>query len=113
MFSLIVLKELEIVAPRDPPPGVAARGGAARRAAVALPFPGTQCVVPGSTPMGSGGGVRCAGRGFEGGPGTPGECPERVRFGRGAPPLSTLGTLGTLGTSLSTPLPDLSVIDER
>ncbi len=52
MFSLIVLKELEIVAPRDPPPGVAARGGAARRAAVALPFPGTQCVVPGSTPIG-------------------------------------------------------------
>ncbi len=54
---------------------MAAGGGAALRAAVALPFPATQCVVPGSTPMGSGGGVRCAGRGFEGGPGTPGKSP--------------------------------------
>ncbi len=80
--SLIFLRELNIFTPRDPRPGVAARGGAARRAAVALPFPATQCVVPGSTPMGSGGGVRCAGRGFEGGPGTPGKCQFWVRFGR-------------------------------
>ncbi len=73
-------------APRDPRPGCAARRGAARRAAVALPFPSTQCVVPGSTPTGAGRGVCCAVRGFQGPPRPPWEIPAGARFGRGRHP---------------------------